>query len=209
MKNLLNYQSSEYDCGPTTLVNALRYLFEREEIHQDMLKAISMYTLDAFGSDGEIGKCGTSRMAMMFLSNWFNQFGKTRSFPIHTEMLIGDQVTLGINSAVTQCVEQGGVAIVCIWLGNCKHYVLITGMDLRRNEFYLFDPYDWDGPVNRSTIFKVEGRPKKANRRVSMDYMNQAGCEYYQLGAVDEREAMLLYNENKRMVPDDSIEYFI
>ena len=27
MKNLLIYQSTEYDCGPTTLTNAIRYLF--------------------------------------------------------------------------------------------------------------------------------------------------------------------------------------
>ncbi len=33
MKNLLIYQSTEYDCGPTTLTNAIRYLFDREEIY--------------------------------------------------------------------------------------------------------------------------------------------------------------------------------
>ena len=32
MKNLLNYQTSEYDCGPVSLLNGIRYLFEREEI---------------------------------------------------------------------------------------------------------------------------------------------------------------------------------
>ena len=30
MKNYLNYQSSEYDCGPFSLINSLRYLYERE-----------------------------------------------------------------------------------------------------------------------------------------------------------------------------------
>lgn len=32
MKNPLHYQLSEYDCGPTSMMNALAYLFEREEI---------------------------------------------------------------------------------------------------------------------------------------------------------------------------------
>ena len=36
MKNLLIYQSTEYDCGPTTLTNAIRYLFDREEIYPDI-----------------------------------------------------------------------------------------------------------------------------------------------------------------------------
>lgn len=30
MKNPLRYQMSEYDCGPTSMLNAISYLFERE-----------------------------------------------------------------------------------------------------------------------------------------------------------------------------------
>ena len=32
MKNPLHYQLTEYDCGPTSLLNAISFLFEREEI---------------------------------------------------------------------------------------------------------------------------------------------------------------------------------
>lgn len=32
MKNPLHYQFSEYDCGPTSMQNAISFLFEREEI---------------------------------------------------------------------------------------------------------------------------------------------------------------------------------
>ena len=32
MKNVLNYQTSEYDCGPVSFLNGVRYLFDREEI---------------------------------------------------------------------------------------------------------------------------------------------------------------------------------
>ena len=32
MKIPLRYQMSEYDCGPTSMLNAISYLFEREEI---------------------------------------------------------------------------------------------------------------------------------------------------------------------------------
>ena len=39
-KNLLNYQTSEYDCGPVSLLNGIRYLFEREEIVPDLVKFI-------------------------------------------------------------------------------------------------------------------------------------------------------------------------
>ena len=31
MRNPLHYQLSEYDCGPTSMMNALAYLFERRD----------------------------------------------------------------------------------------------------------------------------------------------------------------------------------
>ena len=82
MKNVLNYQSSEYDCGPTTLTNALRYLFERCDIPPEMLKAIALYTLDAYNDAGETGMRGTSAMAMQCLANWFEHYGRCKRFPI-------------------------------------------------------------------------------------------------------------------------------
>ena len=82
MKNLLIYQSTEYDCGPTTLTNAIRYLFDREEIYPDIVKYIMLYCLDSYNEAGEIGKRGTSASAMMFLSNWLTQFGQMKNFPI-------------------------------------------------------------------------------------------------------------------------------
>ena len=47
MKNLLNYQSSEYDCAPVSVTNGIRYLFEREEIYPDMIKGIMVYGMDS------------------------------------------------------------------------------------------------------------------------------------------------------------------
>ena len=79
MKNPLSYQTTEYDCGPTTLLNAMRYLFKREEIPPDIIKHISLYSLDSYNDKGESGKNGTSSMAMLFLSEWLNKFGKIKN----------------------------------------------------------------------------------------------------------------------------------
>ena len=38
MKNPLHYQFSEYDCGPTSMMNAIAYLFEREEIPPEAVR---------------------------------------------------------------------------------------------------------------------------------------------------------------------------
>ena len=81
MKNPLRYQMTEYDCGPTSMLNAVSYLFQREEIPPEIVRSIMLYCLDCFGSDGASGKCGTSCMAMMFLSNWINSFGQKHHGP--------------------------------------------------------------------------------------------------------------------------------
>ena len=52
MKNPLHYQFSEYDCGPTTMQNAISFLFEREEIPPEILRNIMLYCLDCYSSDG-------------------------------------------------------------------------------------------------------------------------------------------------------------
>ena len=46
MKNPLHYQLSEYDCGPTSMMNAIAYLFEREEIPPEAVRNMMLYCLD-------------------------------------------------------------------------------------------------------------------------------------------------------------------
>lgn len=207
MKNLLSYQTSEYDCGPTTLLNAFRYLFEREEIVPEIIKTISLYTLDSYDKNGDYGKSGTSRMAMMFLSNWFNQYGKFKNFPIHTEMLLDENVYIKQNSKIIECLQQGGAVILLVWLGGCKHYILLT--DTEEDYLYLFDPYDWEEPVDGENVILIQDSPKKMNRKVKKDIINMESEDHYALGLKIGREAMLLYNTNTRNTPEKSIEYFI
>ena len=40
MKNPLHYQLSEYDCGPTSVLNAVSFLFDREQIPPKILQKI-------------------------------------------------------------------------------------------------------------------------------------------------------------------------
>ena len=80
MKSPLRYQFSEYDCGPTTMLNAVSYLFEREEIPPEIIRNVMLYSLDCYSQKGEPGRAGTSRMAMMFLSNWLDGFGRASIF---------------------------------------------------------------------------------------------------------------------------------
>lgn len=211
MKNILGYQASEYDCGPTTVMNAFRFLFDREAIVPEIIKTISLYTLDVYDNEGNVGQSGTSLMAMMFLSNWFNQFGAKKKYPIHTEILVDEQVYIKQNSRIVECLQQGGAVILLVWLGETKHYILLT--DMEGEYVCAFDPYEWDvendGPFDGVNIVAIEDQPKKMNRKVRMDIINLDTEELYNLGAVTGREAMLLYNTVTRKTPERSIEYFI
>lgn len=205
MKNPLNYQTTEYDCGPTTMMNAISYLFKREEILPDIVKCIMQYCLDGYNSKGEAYKSGTTDMAMWFLANWLNQFGKVTNFPIHCENLMKEEVYISDKSRITECLYQNGVVVAKVMLG-CWHFVLLTGID---GEYIdLFDPYFRQRPFSEKEVTMIWDEPKKRNRRVPISRLNSTGRENYALGRIDCRECVLLYNTKTRRTMDQ-IEYFI
>ena len=53
-----------------------RLFIEREEIPPEAVRNMMLYCLDCHSKEGIPGKRGTSRAAMMFLSNWLNEYGE-------------------------------------------------------------------------------------------------------------------------------------
>ena len=206
MKNPLSYQSTEYDCGPASMLNAINYLFHRKEISPDVVKNIMLYCLDSYNKKGEAYKSGTTGMAMMFLANWLNQFGKVKKWPIQCDMINGESVHISQNSRIAECLGQGGVAVARVMLG-CWHYVLFTGAD--EEYIYLFDPYYRKQPFKQKDIKIILDAPAKWNRRVPYAYFNSEENGPYALGPKEAREATLLFNTTTRKTTGDTIEYFI
>ena len=205
MKNPLSYQSTEYDCGPTSLLNAINYLFPRQEIYPDVIKSIMLYCLDGYNSKGEAYKSGTTRMAMLFLSNWLNQFGEVKGWPIKCSMLTGDEVFIGEDSNIIGCLQQGGVAVVKVMLGEW-HYILLTGT--KGNWVYAFDPYFRSHEFKNKKIRMIYDEPKKMNRKIAYEILNSTGTEDYALSDRKERECVLIYNTRTRRT-EESIDYII
>lgn len=206
MKTPLSYQSTEFDCGPTTLINAISYLFKREDIPPDVVKHIMLYTLDAYNIKGEFGKNGTSQMAMLFLCSWLNQFGKVKKFPIHGEVLTGKEVTLSQTSRITVALQQGGAVVVRL-RNEGWHYVLLTGIE--ENSILLFDPYYRKKPYSVAGVEIIADEPFSKNRRVQFEVLNSDGLGLYNLGPLDSREAIILFNQDTQKTPVRTIEYFI
>ncbi len=201
MKNLLNYQTSEYDCGPVSLLNGIRYLFERENIYPDMIKFIVLYSMDTYNEEGELCKHGTSAAAMNYICSWLNHFSQMKKFPLQCEFYSGETVTFENGSPILKALKDGGVVLLHVFL-EVEHYVLLTGIDGDR--ILLFDPYyeelddpDLDEEYSTDEIRFITDQPKRANRSVAMERLNRTTRDYYEMGEYCCREALVMYNTEK------------
>ena len=208
MKTPLHYQISEYDCGPTSMLNAMSFLFSREELPPEILRNTMLYCLDCYGKEGHPGKSGTSCMAMMFLSNWLDGFGKAGLLPVSSRYLRGEEVFIGEGSRLNDALCRKGVAVVRLWF-EVEHYVLMTGVE--DEEILLFDPYYQEEAFGgaESPVRIDLAHPLWYNRRVPFSFFNRETQELYALGEKDTREAVLLFNDTTKLTAEKSIEYFI
>lgn len=198
MKNLLNYQSTEYDCGPVSIINGIRFLFEREEIPPEIIKFVTLYCMDTFNENGELCKHGTSAAAISFICSWLNHLGVRKNFPIHCEYITGEAVATSKDSKIASALRKGGVAVVRLFLG-VPHYVLLTGLE--GDMLFLFDPFyeetddpELDEEYEEAGISILTDQPKRANRSVLAERLNSTDKGYYEMGDYDLREALIMYN---------------
>ena len=206
MKVPLRYQISEYDCGPTSLLNAVSYLFDREEIPPELVRNIMLYCLDGFGPDGSAGKSGTSCTAMMFLSGWIDGFGQAGHLPVSSRYLRGASVHLREDGPLWSALRTGGAAVTRVDLEG-EHYVLLTG--LVDGRVRLFDPYYRDGPFEDLDVEVVRDHPYAWDRIVPIGRMERTDVTPYAFGPIEGREAVLLFNQRTRLTEDETVEYMI
>ena len=188
-KTPLEYQLTEYDCGTTTLLNALRYLFKRSEINPEVYKFIMQYTLDNTNKDGEIGKGGTSVYAMKFLSDWLNENAFKKGMNIKCTYINKEDIS--IYSKELEKIDSGAVAILRVYQ-EVEHYCLLTKMD---SEFaYLFDPYylninyyDKDDEVEI-----IKDRPFEFNRKVKKERIENNGIKDFSLVKGENSEIIVI-----------------
>lgn len=198
MKNFLNYQTSEYDCGPTTVLNGVRFLFDREVIPPTLIKGIMMYCNDTFDDQGEPGKHGTSKEAIGYMACWLNGFGKGCGFPIRAEVVTAEEAEISEESRTVQCLKEGGAALLRCWTGGYGHYVLLTGIDGDCIE--LFDPYyeeDLDLTMEKHGAIVVDSKPRTMNRLVKKEVFNRLDQSDYAMGSLDIRVNLLMWNTGK------------
>ena len=199
MKTPLLHQATQFDCGTTTMVNALVYLFEREEIPPEVVDYIHAVTLDR-NIGPQDSRWGTSGLALAFLAAWMNDYADRSGFPVRCRALSGDEVTAKGDSELVKAVQGGAVAVAGCCLG-ADHYVLITGID--DESVRLFDPYYDTWPLHELEGTRIEGvelvedEPFACNRIVERRILDEPAHTAYSLEAISGRDAVLIWRSDR------------
>lgn len=187
MKTPLRYQITEFDCGSVSLLNCITFLFERDEIPAELVKAISSYTLDCYDEFGNLGQKGTSREAVKYISRWIVNFSESKDFGVKCKYLSCEEVCL---EDIKTCLKNGGCVNLRTYQG-CDHYVTITKID--ENFVYIFDPYYFPEGHYRNDRF-IEGVADEAfafNRKVKLQRFLSKQKSEFALGPIAQRECVL------------------
>ncbi|ODA41237.1 C39 family peptidase [Desulfosporosinus sp. BG] len=189
MKIPLKYQSSEYDCVPTSFLNALNFLFDRKEIPPEVIKAIMLYSLDTFNRFGEVGKGGTTGFAIGFICEWLNYYNETKGFNIECERVDGTEADFEKNKHLVSWLKDGGVVLARVFQPRMYHYILITHID--EDSVYAFDPYFRKRKFDNPEIEIIQG-DSLTNRRIMKKWFNSYKEQDYSLSIKDERVCVLM-----------------
>ena len=183
------------------MINALRFLYEREEIQPGLLKHIWAMGNDTYCEKGRLGCRGTSKAAMRYMADWFNSYGAGCRFPIAAAFLDGGDADVRPGSRTWQCLQSGGCAVMRCTAGGIGHYVLLTAL-LPEGEIGLFDPYEEEPDFTEPGRRVVRGEPKKCNRAVRYDLLNLPEIADYAMGTLEDREMLLIWRQEREQTEE-------
>lgn len=183
----LMYQISNHDCGPSSVINGLRQLFEREEIPPEIIKMIYATCMNEHSQDGKSCR-GTDMNAMRFLSAQLNEYSPLVNFPLITEFYAQADVHLNADSRIVSWLKEGGMAIMRIFVG-VGHYVLIT--KLTDDLVYIWDPFLTDRPQIEGVSYHMENS-RDYNLIVSRKRFEQYEREMFMMSEEKIRNTLLL-----------------
>lgn len=196
MKVPFRQQVSEYDCGPTSLINALSYLFKRRDIPPFVVHQVYKESLDLDDARG------TSFHAIHDLACWFRYYRDERyaKFAVASEFISGKQVHLRPTGKIIRWLNAGGVVLLCVNSSrNNWHYIL--GLHHKGGWLHCHDP----SPRSKRFVdieaiqFAATAGQQEPNLRIRCDWLDknitqatEADGRKYVLGNVDDRECLLL-----------------
>lgn len=193
MKTPLRYQITEYDCGTVSLLNAVSYLFKREDIPVELVRAIHMYTIDCYGYTGQKSNEWMPSSSINEMCRWFTNCSLKNDYKINSSYLRGTNVNY---ENIEKCIRAGGVVFTRIWRKE-PQYVIITNINVLNT--YIFDSsYAEDEDYKKETDIRViESKPSEYNRIVRTDKVFSETNSIYSLGKYEDRECILMNKKGK------------
>lgn len=184
----LKYQSTKYDCVPTTFLNAINYLFKIDEIQPEVIQRILQYSLDTINRNGEHGKGGTTGLSCEFILEWLRRYYEDQ---LECEYITGNEVHLGQNNKIVRSVNDGGVALCSVinTTGTMNHYMLCTKAD--NNFLYFFDPWFRQKQYTDSDLELITDE-WNYNLKISRQRLDLDKDKKYSFGPNELREVCLL-----------------
>ena len=197
MKVPFRQQATEYDCVPTSLLNALCYLFRRKELPPYVVHRIYKDCLDYEAARGTTGR------AIQDIGHWLSCYREKRfaTFAMTATYVYGGQVHLKRNSKIISCLAKGGAVLICVQISQNDHHCIL-GLSYERDWLYCYDPLSCFRRryIDREAVQFIELAGQHApNMRIRLDWLerNHDGVAHprdwkYILGNVDDRECLLL-----------------
>ena len=192
----LRQQATEYDCVPTSLLNALSYLFKRKELPPYVVHRIYKDCLDY-----KAGR-GTTSRAIMEIGHWLSCYREKRfaSFAVTANYLSGDQVHLSRKSKIIECLANGGVVALCVQTGQYERHCML-GILYDDGWLYCHEPHtrtrrfiDCDEVqfIDETGNHAPNVRIRRSWLEKEYEQVTHAMERKYALGSIARRECLLL-----------------
>ena len=196
MKVPFRQQASEYDCVPTSLINALCYLFRRGQLPPYVVHRVYKDSLDHAAARG------TSSQAILDMGHWLSCYREKHfdKFAVESSYISCDQVHLRPTSEIIKCLDRGGAALICLHSSRYDRHCLL-GLHYEKDWLYCYEPH----PRTKSFItcdaveFIEPAKIHAPNLRIRSDWLEkdigqvvEPSDHKYVFGSIDSRECLLL-----------------
>lgn len=192
MKIPLRFQITEFDCGTVALQNAISYLYDRENVPAELIRAVSIYTVNCYDERGNLSDSGNSKAITDSMTKWVDEFINKYGFGLSCKR----RLTATVDYAeIKECVDNGGCCLVKTYRSGEPHFVIVTKID--EQFVYMWDAY-YIGETYYDTERKITiifNKPFHYNRQVDKTRFLATHTKDFSLGPMEYREVLLF---NKR-----------
>lgn len=195
-KVALRQQATEYDCVPTSLINALCYLFRRAELPPFVVQRVYKDCLD------HLAGRGTSSQAIHDIGHWLNCYKEKRfaRFAVATSYIYCEDVHLQCSSRIIKCLDTGGAVLIFVHSSQYERHCIL-GIRYADGWLYCYEPHPRSKRfiTNEAVQFIEPTGIHAPNIKIRCDWLERTSDQAnhssewkYVFGNISNRECLLM-----------------